>query len=192
MIEAATSQTLRRPGWFARFSFRTLLGMYLRRDEDVLNGRASRFGRMIAMTRLVLGGGSFRGLGLSHAPGKLRKARLFKSHQTSDDPDVFGLLWRVIRVKLESFQFMGSSNGGRNFFDGLRSLALLYPLTRAVARYNAANRAAVKIEPQDVDQAVAAIEHSFGRSAVLNQASARRIETMLLEPVTFARLARSV
>ena len=40
-----------------------------------------------------------------------------------DDPGVFALYWRLVRIRLESFQFMGLANDGRNFLAGLRSLA---------------------------------------------------------------------
>jgi hypothetical protein len=151
------------------------------------------------MTQLVLGGGSFRALGLSHRKAKCARRGSSKPHDQSDAPDAFALLWRLdphqARIVSSSFgpsTGSGQANGGRNFFAGLRSLALLYPLTRAVARYNAANRGSLRIEPEDVDQAIAAIEHSFGRSPILSQPSARRIETLLVEPVTFTRLVRSV
>jgi hypothetical protein len=179
----------KKPNVFQRMSFRSLLGQHLRRDEDVLNKRASRVARAIAMMKIVMGFGNSRGLGLSHRTGSLRKARLFKSDVGDGS---FDLLWRLIRNKLDSFQFMGSGNGGRNFLEGLRSLALLYPLVRAVAKYNAANRGAPQIESQDVDEAVAAIEHSFGRLGVLNQGSVRSLEKVLLQPETFTRLVRTV
>ncbi|MBC8108687.1 MAG: YkgJ family cysteine cluster protein, partial [Anaerolineae bacterium] len=190
-IEATTAAPIDRPSAVHRMAFRAVLGMYLRRDEDVLDGRATRFGRTIAMTKLVLGYGGFGALGSSNQPGKLSKAKLFANHQRFEprDENTFALHWRMIHNKLESFQFMGAANGGRNFLAGLRSLALLYPLVRAVAQYNAANRDATQIEPDDVDQAVAAIEHSFGRSVVLNQPWARSLERQLVRRDVFVRLA---
>ncbi len=125
-------------------------------------------------------------------PGKLRRAHLFKPVIQSHDPAVFALFWRMIRNRLESFQFMGPANSNRNFLDGLRSLALLYPLVVAAAKYNAANRGASSVEREDVDYAVMAIEHSFGRLAVLNQPFTRRLETLLLDQKHFARLVRGI
>jgi Fe-S-cluster containining protein len=191
-VESTTAGQTRRPGRMQRLAFRTILGMYLRRDEDVLNRRASRAGRALAMMNLVIGGGNFRRLGLNHPAGKLRKAKLFNSPTQPHDASTFALHWRMIRNKLESFSFMGPANGGRNFLLGLRSLALLYPLVAAVAKYSAANRGAASIEPQDVDYAVGAIEHSFGRSAVLNQLWIASLEKLLLQPDAFTRLAMSI
>jgi Fe-S-cluster containining protein len=181
----------KRVGLMQRIAFRMLLGMYLRRDEDVLNRRASRFGRAIAMVKFVLGFGGFRGLGVNHPSGQFRKSKLFKRNSLqASNQETFDLHWRMIRNKLESFQFMGPSNGGRNFLIGLRSLALLYPLVAAAAKYRAANRGASAIEPQDVDYAVGAIEHSFGRSAVLNQKWIGSIEKLLMQREVFTRLVR--
>jgi lysine-N-methylase len=190
-VEAAMQLPSQPPGLVHRLAFRTLLGLYMRRDEDVLNHRAGRIGRTIALTNIVLGGGDFHRLGLSHRQGKLKKAKLFRS-QMPHDPAMFALFWRMIRTKLQSFQFMGDGNNDRNFLDGLKSLALLYPLTLAAAKYDAANRGASQIEAENVDEAVAAIEHSFGRLAVLNQPFTKSIEKLLLEPHAFARLVRSV
>ena len=190
-IEAAMNLPIKRPGMVHRMAFRTLLGLYMRRDEDVLNHRAGRLGRTVALTNVVMGMGGFHKLGLSHRAGKLRRAKMFAGPMPHE-PATFQLFWRMIRTKLESFQFMGEGNNGRNFLDGLKSLALLYPLTLAVAKYSAANRESSRIEADDVDFAVAAIEHSFGRLAVLNQPFTRSLEKLLLEPRSFVNLVRSI
>jgi lysine-N-methylase len=183
-----------RPGRLHRLAFRTLLGLFLRRDEDVMNRLAGRTSRTLALTGIVLGGGSFNKLGLSHPQGKLRRARLFARRPALQphDPAVFALHWRMIRNKLQSFQFMGNGEDGRNFLEGLRLLALLYPLVLATARYSAVNRGADRIEASDVDYAVAAIEHSHGRLAILNKRATRSLERLLTEHRAFTRLVRSM
>ncbi len=191
-IEAATAARVKRPGIFSRMAFRALLGLHLRRDEDVLVGLANRFSRFIALTKIILGFGGFRQLGLENRPGKLRRARLFKPGAETADAHTFDLFWRLIRIRLESFQFMGAANLNRNFLDGLRSLALLYPLVKAVAKYSAGNRGSQKIELDDVDYAVTMIEHSHGRLLVLNGSSIRPIEKLLLGQEMFVRLVRTV
>src|SRR3954451_17057555 len=60
MVEEATATAAKKPGAMARLAFRMLLGQYLRRDEDVLNRRASRGGRTIAMMRVVMGRRDFQ------------------------------------------------------------------------------------------------------------------------------------
>jgi Fe-S-cluster containining protein len=191
-VQSAVAAPARRPGLIHRLAFRTLLGIYLRRDEDVLNGHASRFTRLISMFCFVLGFGSFRGLGVSHPVGKLSRAGWFASTIPAPSVDVSALHWHMIRAKLESFQFMGSANPGHNFLSGLRSLALLYPLMLAAAKYRAGNRGSASIDSSDIDYAVAAIEHSFGRGAMLRLPFARSLETFLLETSAFGRLVRTI
>ena len=190
-IESASAQPVTRPGLIYRMAFRTLLALHLRRDEDILDRRANRFGRVAAMIAFVMGFGSFHGLGLYHRPGSLRRARLFQSGP-QPTADSFALLWRLVRNKLDTFSFMGPTNGNRDFLAGLRSLALLYPLVLAAARHNAATRDSTTIDHDDIDQAVAAIEHSFGRTVVLSQRFVRRIENLLLDRAAFARLVRTI
>jgi Fe-S-cluster containining protein len=192
IVRATSSVAVTPPGIVHRTAFRTLLGLYLRRDEDVLNGHASRPARLVAMMKLVAGRGSFSELGVSHPGGMLRNAGLFASTPARADPAASALIWRMIRSKLDSFQFMGSANPGHGFVSGLRTLALLYPLVVAAAKYSAGNRAAAVVEESDIDFAVGAIEHSYGRGALLRLPFARSIERFLLEPTGFVRLVRGV
>jgi Fe-S-cluster containining protein len=191
-VHSATASPAKRLGIMHRFAFRTLLGLYLRRDEDILNRRAGRFGRAIAMIAFVFGFGGFAGLGIHHPRGKLRAARLFRPANSPPDTGLFSLHWRMIRVKLESLQFIGVANRGRDLITGMQSLALLYPLVMACAKFHRAGRGGESIEEKDVDYAVAAIEHSFGRSAVLAQSFVRVIESFLLEESAFIRLVRTI
>ena len=191
-MERLTSGPVRPPAWIHRLAFRSLLSLYLRRDEDVLNNRASRLSRTLATAAVVLGGGSFQKLGLSHPAGRVRDARLFSPSHFPHNPAVFPLFWRVIKVRLESYQFMGRGNHGRNFLEGLRSLALLYPLVMATAKYRAASRGGEALETQDVEYGVATIEHSFGRMPILNEPLARQLLSVLMERDAFVRLARSI
>jgi len=190
-VEAAASEAPSRLGLIGRVAFRTLLGMYLRRDEDVLNGQAGRVRRLLAMISFVLGIGSFKALGVTHPPGSLRAARRFSPGPAARDPNFFELHWRMIRTKLESLQFMGAANRGHDFLSGLRSLAMLYPLVLAAAKYRAAGRSA-PLDSTDIDYGVAAIEHSFGRSAILAQPLVRTLETFLLRREQFIRLLSDI
>lgn len=179
-IKVVASEKVGRPGLIHRMAFRTLLGLHLRRDEDILDGRASRLGRLMAMIAFVFGFGSFRGLGLCHPAGPLRAAGLFKPGPQAS-AETFALLWRLVQNKLDSFSFMGEANGNRDFLSGLRTLALLYPLVLAAARHHAASRKSATIDEGDVDYGVTVIEHSFGRSAILGRPFVRKMEKVLLE-----------
>jgi lysine-N-methylase len=192
-VESASAEPPRRPGLLARLAFRTLLGLYLRRDEDMLNRKAGRGRRLLSMVAIVFGFGSFAGLGLVHPKGQMRRARLFRSGITPPDLAVFDLHWRMVHAKLGSLQFMGLANRGRDFLTGLRTLALLYPLVLAAAKYRAANRdGGATVDASDVDYAVSVIEHSYGRSALLAQRFARSLERFLLDRNVLVQLVRSV
>jgi lysine-N-methylase len=191
-VEALTAGPIRRPGWLDRLAFRTLLAFALRRDEDILKGEANRFRRALGMSAVVLGFGSLRGLGTIHRAGRWRRAGLFRRAIPPADPDAMAMHWRMVRSKLGSMQFMGPANGGRDFLAGLHSLALLYPFVLAVAKFTAGNRGATEISEDDIDYAVMAIEHSYGKLPILNQKLARFLESRLLQPEIFVRLARSI
>ncbi len=207
-VEIASNLPTQRPIWVVRMSFRMYLGLQLRRDEDVLDGRAGRVARMIAMMQLVLGFGSFHALGVVHPKGTVRKAGLFSPRPGTADarPDLggdaaadpaaypapFELMWSMISVKMMSQQFMGSANGKRDLLAGLRTIALIYPFVAAAAKYRAGNRGAGAVEAEDVDYGVAVIEHAFGRSAVLAHGFARSIEKLLLDPAVFLRVVSTV
>jgi Fe-S-cluster containining protein len=195
LAAATLEESTRPPGTVARLAFRTLWGLHLRRDEDVLDGRASRAGRLLAMTRLSLGYGSPHGLGVAHPAASTRAAKLFRKPHAFAGDGVMELHWRMVKQKLLSLQFMGSGNGGRDTLRGLRSVALLYPMVVASAKHASAARRGGEpgpIEAQDVDVAVAAIEHGFGRSRVLASPAVLRIEELLLRDGVFGPLVRWV
>jgi Fe-S-cluster containining protein len=187
-VQTAAATPVKPPGWFTRMAYRTFLGLHLRRDEDIVDGRAGRLGRVWAMLGFVGGFGGFNGLGVVHPKGTLKKAALFTPQFACDDPAVFELHWRMISTKLLSLHFFGAANHRRDLLSGLRSLALLYPLVVSAAKYRAGNRGSAAVEIEDVDYAVGVIEHSFGRSGVLAQSFARSIEKLLLEPGVFLQV----
>jgi lysine-N-methylase len=186
MAEGVVKVGVPKPGAGIRLSFRMLWGMYLRRDEDVLNGRAGRFGRAAALGRVaVLGMGGIRGLGLKNPEGSIGKAKLFTEKRQAVEPGAFDVHWRMVRNKLESLQFMGGCNYGRNLLGGIRSLVLLYPLVAATARVRAGGRA---VNAEDVRAGVAAIEHAFGRAPMLALPPARSLEEGLIGGAGIERL----
>ncbi len=191
-IVSASEIHVKGPGLLHRLAFRTLLGIYLRRDEDILNGHASRIARLLSMISVVLDFGNFAGLGIRHPTGNLRRAGLFKSQPAPASSDAAALHWRMIRAKLETFQFLGSANPNHSFIQALRSLALLWPLVLAAAKYRAGNRQATAVDESDIDYGVAAIEHSYGRGAMLRLPFARSLENFLLDPSGIGNLVKAV
>lgn len=185
--EAALADQPRPPNAVIRMALRSLLALYLRRDEDLLSRRASRLRRVAASGAIAAGLGDLRQLGADHPPAPLRKAKLFHRPPTPT-PEVCEPLWRLIGVKLASFQFMGAANQGRDLLVGLRSVAMLYPLTVAAARCVAAGADRDVIRRDDMDFAIQAIDHSFGRSDVLRWSYVRSLENFLLRRDVYTRM----
>ena len=118
--------------------FRSLLSLYLRHDEDVKTGKAKKLDRFLDGLMFTFGGGNFAELGVGHIEGSLDKAHLFEPWAADVKDAASQLLRRFVRVKLLSRQFMGHAYYGADFFRGLRSLAMLYPVAMAIAKYSAA------------------------------------------------------
>ncbi len=185
-VEGIDSSKTSPPGAAQRLAFRTLWAMYLRRDEDVLNKRAGRVSRAAALARVsLLGWGGMTSLGLKNPQGSIRRAKLFSGKRQPVEPGAFATHWRMVRNKLDSLQFMGSANHNKNMLEGIRSLALLYPLVCATARARAGDRAVNEV---DVRSGVAAIEHAFGRAPMLALGPAQMLEGTLLEAEAFVRV----
>lgn len=191
-VEASLTRPRVRPSSSARLAFRSLLAIHLRRDEDVINRKAGRFRRTLSLTAFTLGRSSLHALNTSQPRIPMRRVGLFHATRHAAGPDTFALLWRLVRTRLESFQFMGAGNSGRNLIHGLHSLALLYPLSLAVARCHAAARDAAAVEPPDAEAGIAAIEHAFGRSPLLRSPSAHRFEKILSDPANYTALICSL
>jgi len=192
-LKTATQRVLaavagQRPARAHRMAFRALLAAHLRRDEDVMLGRAGRLGRLLANTAVTFGFGRLDRLGLDHRPARLRPAKiLYEPHQLTNSQTT-ALIWRLIKQKLLSLQFMGPANFDLDLTDGLRTLALLYPLIMAVAKTSCVHKGAQQIDTDDIDFAVAAIEHGFGRSPLLALPATRRAQGHLLDLEVFTTL----
>jgi hypothetical protein len=129
----------------------------------------------------MAGAGRLGALGAAHRPGRLADARLFEGAKAPLPADGMAIFWRMVREKLRSLQFFGEANFGRDVFAGLRSLGLLYPLAIAVARASRAGRGGGDLDRDDLDYAVGAVEHAFGRFEPLGGWLGRRFERVVLE-----------
>ncbi len=177
-IAQATAQSLRSAD---RFAYRSLLAMYLRRDEDILDKRVNRFKRMTAIVSFARGSKKISPahLGTVHAAHTTAASKLFQTPTAPlTDQTAFTDL---IRMRLQTLQFFGSVNLGLDMLDGLRSLALLYPLyIGAMGLFS------------NADDALGAIDHAYGQAPTLRTKTARRFERQLLNPEVFVKLVVSV
>lgn len=188
-LEQAEGSSL--PG-IAKIAFRSMLTSYMRRDEDVIDGHAGRVGRSMAILRIVTGKGDFQQLGRHHKSANVGDIGLFTFAWVPKHGHVMDGFWRVVRGKMKTLQFMGSANFDADFFQGLRSLALMYPLVIATAKYAAYADGNDTIGDEQMAYAVASIEHSFGRSRLLGTGLSRFYENLLTERQAFAQLVSSL
>jgi hypothetical protein len=100
----------------------------------------------------------------------------------------------MVRLRLQSYQFMGNANYGMSLYDGLKSLAMTLPLVMATAKWSALARddSCCRILPRDVDYAVGAIDHSYGRSAYLSIGLFRKQARQLAESHTYRNLLNAL
>ena len=165
-------------GWFGRATFRAWLGACLRRDTELVKpGIGPRVQRVWAMLRTTAGFGSFRPLGWEHPDSCLRRCSVFGAQSDASANDAWRAYWRLLISRIETLQFFGVSYYEEPFFVGLKALALTYPLVLAAARHHSRSRGADRIEEQDVHYGVGAIDHTLGRSPLLQFGMWRTVES---------------
>jgi lysine-N-methylase len=82
-------------------------------------------------------------------------------------------------VKVQGLHFCGKAFYDMPMIDGFRSLALMYPAILWVARFRAAREGRSRLVLQDVQAAMATLDHSFGYSPALGlQASRHRVSQL--------------
>jgi lysine-N-methylase len=179
-----------RPALMARQMFLSQLCGYLRRDEEMINrGLGSRLGRTISIAGIILGKGNLRSLGGDHPDARLSGGQLFGTPVEGIDEVDWRLFTELLRLRLQSFQFFGPTNYDLTFFQGLRSLLVTFPMIVGTAKWCALARGGeCRITAEDVNYAVGAVDHSFGRSAFLASALMRMQTRQLAQPETYAAL----
>lgn len=183
----AAGHTYRPVGAVSRAVFREWLAACLRRDEEVIGKPVTaRFVRTAELVRMLANRGNPSRLGSEHPDLPLDSAELFEKDRTpqaipaepdADEMDVWDAFRRCLLGRLESRQFFGAHLYGRPLLEGLRALALVYPPILAAARLHAAaETGASRIRPADVEYAVGAVDHGFGRAGRLQSNLLRSTE----------------
>ncbi len=173
------------PGWVGRTLFRQQAGVFVRQDfgPNAGIGKIGKFARFKAGMDFALGFGVIPAL---HA--KLPKGIPFQAAEQphGDWPKESNeLLLRYFRVKLESGQFFGPANFGRDYWVGLDSLLLMYPLTRWAARVIVRGGS----QPHDAIQlALRMVDDNFGYSKFLDNSRTTWSLNTLAERGEIARL----
>lgn len=173
-------------GSATRGVYRQWLATYLRRDEEMVGrGAGGRVKRTLMLGRLLAGRGSFNALGQEHPDIDLRDAGMFDDRGGGVQPPpppsqerdaVWEPYTAFLVARLQTLQFFGVSYYGSNLVEGLRALAQTYGLVLGAARLRAAAGAWDTVNREDIQYAVGAIDHSFGRSRLLQMRLLRSFE----------------
>jgi len=188
----AENNTWRPVGGFVKAAYRLWLEAYLRRDEETLRqGFSARLKRTRSLIQILYGRGSFGALGEEHPNSALSDVPLFPGHCRSSPAlpssstvsaaqnEVWSCYWRYVEARMRALQFFGPAYFGVSFFRGLRALVMTFPLVLGAARCRARSedRSLSDLTAEDIQYATGAVDHSFGRSALLGMTLYRSLET---------------
>ena len=152
-----------------RMMFRRLMAAYCRRDEELLRiDILARIRLAWRLAKIMVGRGNLRKIGNEHPDFSLGKMQLFSHEKIDLDKTAWLNYFRFLRIKLETCQFFGQAYYCADIFTGLKALFMTFPLALALARINAMANDRV-ISSDDVNYAVAAIDHSFGRNPAIGK-----------------------
>lgn len=129
----ADPERIAQPDWIGRILFRQAAALYGRRDTGPRAGVSSegRIALLKAAIRFARGTGPVprvHGLMPDTTFEKLEKPAAPMSSATEE------MLGRYYRVKVESHQFFGPTNFGADYWDGLESLLLTFPVISWLSR----------------------------------------------------------
>ncbi len=178
-------------GRFEQLRFLSLLTSFLRRDEEGLHkGMRPRLKRTLTLAKVYFGRPNLHDLGAEHPDAPLDRKLLFGAEVYNARRAPTDLLWDLLRVRLEAMQFFGPALYGLTFFIGLKYLLLLAPLVLALAKWNALvrDRERCEITEDDIHYAVGAIDHPFGRSALLGFGMVTTLVRQISSPEAYARI----
>jgi hypothetical protein len=178
-----------------RILFHSWLANFMRRDEELLDqSHGRRVRRMLQFTAILGGHGNLHNLGAEHPSVPLADARLFSGNTSEpSSPAVWNCWSRFVDGRLRTLQFFGMALDGMGFFAGAQSLGTTFALVSAVAKVQAAAAGrAGRLEAADVEYAVGAVDHAFGRSRLLRLRPQRFVAEWFGDPARFAAALRSL
>lgn len=173
-----------RPSRMGRVMFRLMAAQFSRHDTEaaVRAGMGHRFGLLNAALKFTTGVGTVpvlhgsasvaRAFGQpSHAQQSARFADL-EGEFGCRQPEIDELLTRYFRVKIQGIHFCGPAYYDTTMAAGFYGLALMYPVVLWWARVRAVRDGRSTVQLTDVQAALATVDHNFGYSPALGNASA--------------------
>ena len=172
-----------RPSRLARILFRQLAGQLARHDTAVLvrAGWTARLQLLKTILRLSAGAGTVprfpEPASVVAVYGRLPETtvtfRQLEAHAGGRCEPIDALFERYFRVKIQGLHFCGAACADLSLVDGFHTLALMYPVVLWLARWRAACSGRSKLEPEDVQAALATADHNFAYSPALATSGAK-------------------
>jgi len=175
------------PGKVGRLYFRLFAAQYARKDtvQSLSLGWRGRWKLLRAILTFSKGRGTVPVLQDGFQPVPF--ADLEPSFGSLPE-GVVELFTRYWQVKLEGLHFCGPAFYGFSFIEGFHSLMLVLPVTLWIARWRARSEGRTSITLEDVQAALAIVDHNHGYSEALGQRDARRRIRYLADSGELARL----
>lgn len=182
----------RRLGGLEQARFLSLLLSFLRRDEEQLGGVGGRLGRVMTLFKVLRGEINLNGLSKDYPDYAMSRTSFF-SIPVLDPDDLEGrVVMDLIGHRLETRQFFGPSTYDRGLFFGLQSLFMLGGLALALAKWLAIAREGgletCRITATDLDLAVGAVDHPYGRSPLLGLGFMNTLQRQVCNADAFKRI----
>ena len=195
IVSDIREQTLHRLYTFERWRFLSVLIGFLRRDEEMIGkGVQARLARTFTTVKIFFGRARLRGLGSEHPETPLNNQILFTKPIANLDSIDWNLVSALFRLRIQAYQFFGSTMYYQPYFRGLRALALAFPLILAAAKWSALarNPELCELRNEDLDYAVGVIDHSLGRSALLGTVFFKVLVKQMTEWQAYGKLVNSL
>ena len=175
------------PTRLGKMMFRQMIAQLLRHDTDVTarKGIPGRLSLLSQGVKFTTGLGSVPevadpvsvraafGKNDSQPSNPMPRFSQLESHYGGRHEHFNDLFQRYFQVKVQGIHFCGRAYYDMPLIDGFRSLALMYPATLWVARLRAARESRNVLTLQDVQAALATLDHNFGYSPALGLRSSR-------------------
>jgi Fe-S-cluster containining protein len=188
-------QKLHRLYSFERWRFLSVLICFLRRDEEMIGqGIRARLARTLTTTKIFFARASLRGLGSEHPDASLNTRVIFTKPIANLDGIEWNLVSALFRLRIQAYQFFGSTMYYQPYFRGLRALTFAFPLILAAAKWSALARDPERCElrSEDLDYAVGVIDHSLGRSALLGTTFFKVLVKQMTEWEAYCKLVHTL
>ena len=163
-----------------RLYFRLLVAQYARKDTaaNLREGWLGRWRLLRAVWKFSRGTGDVPPLQESFRSVPFATLEQPFGELTPDQDEIFT---RFFRVKIQGLHFCGPAYYDIPFVEGFYSLMLVMPVTMWIARWLAAGEGRSQHSTNDVQQALAIVDHHHGYSPALGQSAARsRVRSLVM------------